>query len=570
MKFALLSITVLMCIGVACSGDGVVEPRGDTEIAAWGWYERLSGGGEGEFYNPAGLAIGPDGALYVADYNNDRVQVFDRVGRPIRQWRLPGIGWPIATDAEGNVYVANTTTDRIFKFDSEGRALLSWGGAGSDPGQFKHPQSIAVDSRAGRVYVGDGNRRDVQVFTTDGEYLDVWPMTYAQGIAVDEHGFVYLTDSSCDCVHKVTGLGDEVLSWGEYGSDPGEFTQPRGIAVGPGGDVYVAEPTLHRVQKFTSRGDYLASWGSYGAGAGEMSTPTHVAVANDGSVYVNDLYDNHRVNKFDADGNYLSMIGKPSVPAGAFAWPRFVATDGRGLVYVTDGPNHRVQAFLPNGVFVLEWGGLGSGDGRFDYPEGIAVHGDNVYVVDRNNNRVQRFDRRGRFVSAWGGGWGSLLFRQPIGITTDRSGNVYVAEDWRVQKLTPDGVRLARYWIEGTLIDVAVDDDGNIYVTTQWLHAVRKFDAEGSLVKQWGSRGSAPGEFEHPFGIAVGPDGHVYVADADNYRVQEFDPDGEFVAEWGTEGSLSRTQGVTCAGEFVFVADSNNYRILRVPVDRWK
>jgi DNA-binding beta-propeller fold protein YncE len=62
-------------------------------------------------------------------------------------------------------------------------------------------------------------------------------------------------------------------------------------------------------------------------------------------------------------------------------------------VYVTDFDNSRVEVFDRGGTFLRTWGFLGTGDGQFKMPAGVAVQGNEVFVADRNNNRVQVFCR---------------------------------------------------------------------------------------------------------------------------------------------------------------------------------
>ena len=80
-------------------------------------------------------------------------------------------------------------------------------------------------------------------------------------------------------------------------------------------------------------------------------------------------------------------------PAGQFKYPYSVAVDGSGNVYVADTENHRIQKFGPDGTFLTQWGSLGSGDGEFNRPYGVAVEGGFVYVADTNNHRIQKFMR---------------------------------------------------------------------------------------------------------------------------------------------------------------------------------
>src|SRR5205814_5848400 len=94
----------------------------------------------------------------------------------------------------------------------------------------------------------------------------------------------------------------------------------------------------------------------------------------------------------------------------------------------------------PCGTFLLKWGvKSGTRGGELDYPVGVATDGSgNVYVADRNNDRIQKFDANGTFLTKWGSygsGNGELNF--PVGVAPDGSGNVYVGGtyDGRSQKL---------------------------------------------------------------------------------------------------------------------------------------
>jgi putative cell wall-binding protein/streptogramin lyase len=135
-------------------------------------------------------------------------------------------------------------------------------------------------------------------------------------------------------------------------------------------------------------------------------------------------------------------------------------------------------------------------------------------------------------------GWSSPIV--PEGCDVDRDGNVYVVErdtPRRVRKYDPSGTVLDTALLgSSTPVDVAVDDDGHVYVTDAFNHGVFKFDSSLDYVDGWGGFGTAPGEFDQPAGIAVGRDGFVYVADGGNDRVQKLTPDGEPVRSWGTSG----------------------------------
>ena len=71
---------------------------------------------------------------------------------------------------------------------------------------------------------------------------------------------------------------------------------------------------------------------------------------------------------------------------------------------------------------------------------------------------------------------------------------------------------------------VALDGDGNVYVTDTRNHRIQVFNSEGNFLRKWESRGSEDGQFDRPYGLAIGSDGNVYVADTGYYRIQVFKP----------------------------------------------
>ena len=64
---------------------------------------------------------------------------------------------------------------------------------------------------------------------------------------------------------------------------------------------------------------------------------------------------------------------------------------------------------------------------------------------------------------------------------------------------------------------------------------MQKFASFGQFITKWGWYGTSDGDMISPSGVAVDSEGNVYVTDRDNHRVQKFTADGEFIAAWGTE-----------------------------------
>ena len=86
--------------------------------------------------------------------------------------------------------------------------------------------------------------------------------------------------------------------------------------------------------------------------------------------------------------------------------------------------------------------------------------------------------------------------------------------------------------------NLTIGPDDNLYVLDSGNHRVVVFDREGAFLRTWGEPGSAPGQFNEPWGIAV-DDEHVFVADTWNHRVQKFTLEGDLVTTFGESGTVA-------------------------------
>jgi streptogramin lyase len=232
----------------------------------------------------------------------------------------------------------------------------------------------------------------------------------------------------------------------------------------------------------------------------------------------------------------------------------------------------RVQEFDGrNGNFLAQWGSAGTGDGQFYQASGIAVDGSyNVFVID-GSGRVQKFDSNGAFLLKWGSpGFGDGQFATPLGIAVDAAGNVYVVDfGGRLQKFDGNGTFLTKWFTFGQSRGVAVDASGNVFVIaggSESNNRVDKYDSNGNSLAFWGSPGCSDGQFNGPAGVAVDANGDVYVTDMNNHRVQKFTNDGAFIAKWGGlgsgDGQFSFPAGIVVDSHLnVFVADPGNARV---------
>ena len=300
-----------------------------------------AGSGQGRFLSPHGLAIAPDGSIYVADSNNHRVVKLDAVGRYVKafgtwsgeppngdffnpDWNPPPgtfyEPWDVAIAPDGSVYVADLWNSRVQKFDEEGNFVTMWGGF-SDSGQaargaegrFYGPRGVAVDDD-GQVYVSDTGNKRVQVFDADGTF---------------------------------------VAQFGGGGLLDGNLDEPVGIAVTGEGEIVVVDTWNGRIQVFNAEGQPLRKWDVAGwldytqadFGRSRVGKP-YLTVGPDGRIYVSDQVGN-RILVFDASGNYLASFGRFGADDAGFAAPSGVAIDEQGNILVVDTGNGRVMKFPP-------------------------------------------------------------------------------------------------------------------------------------------------------------------------------------------------------------------------------
>jgi predicted membrane-bound mannosyltransferase/streptogramin lyase len=254
-----------------------IAPDG-TLLHQWGSYADAfnSDAPIGTFNEPWGIAVGPDGSVYVSDTWNHRVQKFTQDGRPIKTWGqygqpLPGDSvsassfWGprgVAVDGRGNVLVADTGNKRIVIFDKDGNYITEFGTAGFDPGQFDEPVGVAVSS-SGTVYVTDTWNQRIQAFTPS------------------EDGTFYFPAQQWD-----------VNGWFGQSLDNKPF-----IAIGANEHVFITDPEGYRIIEFTPEGQFVRTWGDYGVGTDEIGLTAGVMVDKSGYVWVTDA-GNNRILKY--------------------------------------------------------------------------------------------------------------------------------------------------------------------------------------------------------------------------------------------------------------------------------
>jgi sugar lactone lactonase YvrE len=331
--------------------------------------------------------------------------------------------------------------------------------------------AYCVTSPIGTVTTFAGGSRG----STDGTGTDA-RFNYPEEVAVDGDGNVYVAGGGDHTIRKITptgvvttlaGVAESSGSADGTGADA-RFKQPYGVAVDGDGNLYVADMGNHTVRKVTPAGVVTTLAGTAGSSGSTDGTgadarfrePYGVAVDGDGNLYVADTY-NQTVRKVTPAGVVTTLAGTAGSSGSAdgtgadarFSYPSGVAVDGDGNVYVADR-NYTVRKITPSGVVTTLAGAAGSygstdgtgADARFSDPDGVAVDGDgNVYVADKSNHTVRKIT--------------------PAGVVTTLAG---AAGSYGLADGTGP---LARFTSPDA---VAVDGDGNLYVTDRNNHAIRK------------------------------------------------------------------------------------------------
>lgn len=371
------------------------------------------------FWWPEDVAVDSSGNVYVSDWDNHRVQVFNSGGtysRTIGVTRVPYVTdnvhlnnpWGIAVAPDGSMYVTERRGYRVVKLNAAGVQQWAVGQAGvygSDNNHFGDwwagPEGKPAVDAAGRIYVPDMGNHRIQVFNPDGTYFTTFG-SYGDGndqfdcpggVAISPvNGDILVADSNNHRVQIYTSAFVYKATLGvldETGTDNHHFNWPKDVAVDASGNIYVADVENRRVQKCTlSSTNYTCSTfvgetGVFGDDFGHL-LPLSIAVDGSGRVYVADDW-NNRIQVFDSTGAYLTTIGGAwGSNTGQLRGPSGVAVDSAGNVYVADRDNHRIQKFAPG---VPGWKQVninGFGDRNNWTANRMSVFGGYLYVSTDN------------------------------------------------------------------------------------------------------------------------------------------------------------------------------------------
>jgi len=315
--------------------------------------------------NPYGLAIGPDGALYICEVDNHRIRRLDLATQKVStvagngQRGYSGDGGPalaaslnqpyeIRFDRDGNLFFVEMQNHLVRRVEAKTRIISTVAGTGvagffGDGGpateaQLRQPHSISFD-REGLLYIADiGNHRirrvnlktgAIETFAGTGERrpaphgapLEGAPLNGPRAIDFDSRGdmflalregnAVYRIDMRRKTLHHIAGAGAKGYTGDGGPARDALLSGPKGIAIAPDGGVYIADTESHTIRRIDLQSGIIETV----AGAGSRA---------DGP-----------------DGDPRSC---------GLARPHGIFIDRRGIVYIGDSENHRVRELRPSAM----------------------------------------------------------------------------------------------------------------------------------------------------------------------------------------------------------------------------
>lgn len=271
--------------------------------------------------------------------------------------------------------------------------------------------------------------------------------------------------------------------------------------------------------------------------------------------------------------------GTQGLRDGDFLRPRAIGVHD-SEVYVIDTTG-RVQVFDEDGAFQRGWRTPSAENGT---PTAIAFAENRVIVPDTHYSQILEYGTDGTLLNQWGSyGTGEDEFIYPTGAAIDAKGVQYFSEYGidaeRVHVFSPAREFVRQWGSHGEApgqfnraMAIALGRDETLYVADTANHRIQCFTKTGELLRVVGEAGTAPGQLKFPHDLTIAPDGSILVSEYGSHRISRFTADGTFLRTYGSAGrgpgQYNGPRGVAASPNgYVFVADTDNHRIQRFSIE---
>ena len=457
---------------------------------------------------------------------------------------MPGLYHPRSIDISelGDIYIAEWANDRVSVWDENGTFLYSFGKRGSADGDFHEPSCLSVSGN--EIYVGDWSRHNVQVFNLSGEFLRTWGsygtgeglFYHPSGIWCDDNGTVgkeiYIADRYNYRVQVFDENGTFLRKFGVQGSGDGQINEANGVGVGPDGMVYVSSKNNQKIQVFTKDGNFSRSFSTSGHPWQIDFYQNTLAVS---------MADHHRIEVFDLNGTSLGYFGQNGNAPGQLNYPTDIAFDSSGKLHVSEYNNHRVQKFETNGTILGKYGFFG----RTNFtPYGIDVTDEQTFLITEiSGHRVFEMDQSGkilRIIASEGNGEGQV--NHPKDVKLGQDNRIYICDtnQHRLHIYDRNGSYIRTIGSFGSANGkfdqpvASLTTNTELFILDRYNHRIQVFDLNGTYLRSFGGLGNLEGKFNNPMDMDWDDEGNLIILDHSNRRVVHMTPEGEFVRQYNT------------------------------------
>ncbi|NOX61695.1 MAG: hypothetical protein GXP42_07090, partial [Chloroflexi bacterium] len=249
----------------------------------------------------------------------------------------------VAVAPDGHVYVADMGNRRVVHLGPDGEFINAWGETGEGPGQFTEPFDLVI-AGGGEIAVLDAVNQVISVWTPQGGFKRQFgaelTMYRPRGMGLAPNGEYFIADTGGVRILQVAPDGRLVNQFGGPEDELGPG-QPTDVAVGPSGIAYVAEPIAGLLWRLDTNSGQKQPYP--GPEANTIESP-HLAVGADGRIYLTDP-EGGRVLVYEPSMTPLAQFGTRGAEPGQFGRPVGIAVAADGTIYTADPDLCRVTAF---------------------------------------------------------------------------------------------------------------------------------------------------------------------------------------------------------------------------------